>query len=304
MNRIKWIVLAALGCGDMADVDPVIDRYPEPAEPAEPAADAGAGLIELPLIIDYVPGSPEADAAGEHASALDAAWQAALEGRELFPIDKTTYTIPSGYGIQGDRTPCNPAGFVGGVCDIPKAKTNWCVFKQSNTETPPAGMQAAATTALAAWESFVEARGWSVTQGTMASCLPPPGQPNHQIRWKFGNLCNNCMGALGPVVDTGDIISTTPGQVRPWTHANITLDPSEITEFPGYSSKEQTVRDLFVRNIMIHELFHAAGLAHNGLAGSLMDVGPLVPPQLTEFFSKNMVVLAAEATMINSFKVQ
>lgn len=211
----------------------------------------------------------------------------------------TTYILPNGYGIAGGGGRCNNTSFPGGTCKVPKQRSG-CIRHLSDQETPPSGMRSAADAAIAPWDATMELLGWTVNHDEFACPFVTEGQIS--IRW--GNLPPGVSGKMTPLISSSDLVNVTPGQLQPWKIAQIILDPSEIVAAPGYSSKTQTQKNRFARNTLMHELFHAGGLGHNGIIDTLMDAVMLQPPPVSSYFTADLSALGAEQTLIADYEVE
>jgi hypothetical protein len=211
----------------------------------------------------------------------------------------TTYIIPNGYGIAGGGVRCNNTSFPGGTCKVPKLKSG-CVRHLADQESPPTAMRTAAATAHAPWETTMEAHGFPVLFNDVACAFSTQGQIS--IRW--GNLPAGVGGKMTPLINSGDLVNVPQGQLQPWRIAQITLDPSEIAAHPLYASRTQAEKNRFARNTLMHELFHAGGIAHNGILDTLMADVVLQPPPVSSYFTSDMSALGAEMTLIQGYEVE
>jgi hypothetical protein len=289
--KIKAILALALAlaCGGVSEDEPVIEQRPSwpVTEPSPDAVEINGELFwELDPVVDYVPGFGPTE--------LD---ESAFDDAESEPtsIDKRTYTIPNGYGIAVGGVQCLNPSWAGGQCKIPKVKQA-CVLHKPDTEPPSSTMAAQAEAGLTAWLSYMSSK-WTVGHDDIGCAFATEGQ----VRIKWGNLGAGVMGKMTPLANSGDFFSITQGEVRPWKHAEITLDPSEILAMPGFSGKTGTQKDRFVQNVQIHELDHAAGLAHNGIIDTLMAASPEMPPTISSAYSKVMSPLSSEGVLITSY---
>lgn len=226
---------------------------------------------------------------------LDAA-QAEYELFDDEPIvDKATYVIPNGYGIAGGGVGCASSGFAGGECKVPKSKSG-CVMRIADTDPPLAGQDASIRQAFPKWKSIVTPLGWMAQHDDVACALAA-----RKIRVKFLNMGPGILGLMTPLVATGDSFTIPAGTVKPWTHADIKIGPEVLGQLvigktPAQSSNAE-------RNVMLHELIHSAGTAHNVIIDTLMAASPVQPPAVSSYYSANLTPLAAENTRIQNYSV-
>jgi hypothetical protein len=295
MKSIKWILAAALAaCGDYEASEPIVYTWPVDEPSPYPVEVDGELYWEGEPVVEYI---------GDHMESWFYSDLDVTDGHSDEPdeVQKTTYTIPNGYGIAGSGVGCNTAGFAGGFCKIPKGKT-WCVFSGTDTEPPTNAMRTAADRARAKFETFAEggSRGWNITVGSSGTCTP------HDIRTikiKWANLPPGIMGRMVPFIKASDEVSTPAGTVKPWTFSEIELDPSNILTMPGYSSRTPAQQDQFATNLEKHELFHSAGLAHNGIVDTLMASSPVMPPAISSLYLGDVSPTGSEGTMLKDYKV-
>jgi hypothetical protein len=276
------------------------------------AACAGGGMEEAEPVIDVAdPTLFEAESVIEWATEPTAEQRALYERMFEEPIDweaepasdavfeKATYIIPNGFGIAGGGVRCNSTSFPGGECKIPKSK-RYCLKQLSNTEDPPSG-QGFYNTGRAS--GITRAIALLNTKGYTASSTDPICILTPNVTIRFGNLGTNIMGKMTPTVSSSDVFTIPQGTVKPWSSAATFLDPSEIGAFPGFSNKSTAQKEQFVENITMHELMHAAGLAHNGILDTLLEASPVLPPPITSNFLNDLNPLADEQGFLSTFSV-
>jgi hypothetical protein len=283
LMMLAAILMMLAACGsEMEQAEPVLDLVDPTLFEAEP-------------VVDYATEpTDEQRAPHERMFQEPIDWEA--ESPEVF--EKATYIIPNGYGIAGGGVRCNSTSFPGGECKIPKSK-RYCLKTLPNTENPPQGFF---TTGRAS--GIARAIALLNTKGFAAAANHPNCIAFPNVTIKFGNLGTNIMGKMSPIVSSSDVFTVPQGTVKPWSSANVTLDPSETAAFPGWSSRSTAEKEQFVENLTMHELMHAAGLAHNGILDTLLESSPVKPPAISSHFSADLPPLADESGFLSDYDVE
>lgn len=179
-------------------------------------------------------------------------------------IEKRSYVIPSGYGQGGGSKRCNNFRFPGGRCQIPKYK-NACLRNYYYGKTSPQYMADARQEARETWAWKMGTLGWNTAIQDI-QCAFTLGQ----VIIGFAELPSGVAGVTTPLVNSNDVFTVSAGTVYPWTHVQIRIDPDEIEDNDGFGSRSDAEQYWFTYNIIMHELIHASGMAHNTDEGTLM----------------------------------
>lgn len=202
-------------------------------------------------------------------------------GEAIGTLEQAVY-MPFKYGIEGVTDwqghpdfsrECQgslPSEVADNWCSVPDSKSIKITWSPSSCPTTgsygmPEGFRSVVYDAMVYWENELELIGWSVSGGS---------NPNYTL--KCETVSGTPMGRFQPGPDW-DEIAASYGTLGQYKKGKVQIDSADIAAFASQLAPgSATARYNIAFNLVIHELWHLAGLGHSaeGAGPDILNEAP------------------------------
>lgn len=157
------------------------------------------------------------------------------------------------------------APWAGGECGVPDSRT---LYINVFVDNCPANTAQIIWDTVYTFDTLMTEEGWTVNVAAGSHY-----NANVEINLDCGS--NGALGLWSPEAGSEDCHDTDLGDLCQWKEGDLRLNPIDLKQFYVWVYGTTTQRYWTQSNILLHELFHAAGLGHTGLhmPPRLMDQG-------------------------------